>query len=231
MSTAKNPPFLQKADTAIIRAEASTHADFFSSIYIFTDQGKYEEINFWFDRDNQATIIPKAWSTSSQIDAHFTVGNLLQHLPNDYSIYRVTFLQHANVTPQDVDTIFSWQSASDIKAYDESGESDITLMLWHRVFEFKTKKLNTLSLLLQSRSINEIDATAFFDNIGSLKTFYLYVTLDVRDGDLDAFIEQQKANKYLSVAFEGDNVIKLTRKSSWQSVLVGASNMFGKWGS
>lgn len=196
---------------------------FFSSFYIFTTSSQYEEINFWYDRDNQATIIPKTWSTSSQVDAHFTIDNLLKHLPKDFSVYRVTFLEHANVTPQEVDTIFTWSAANDIKAYDESIGSDLTLMLWQRVFEFNTKNLHTLSLLLRPRAAKEIDATSFFDSIGSLKHLYLYVTLDVSDSDMHEFIEKQRENKYLNVKIDGDNVIKITRKSALE-------NVFGRWG-
>lgn len=174
------------------------------------------------------TLYHSSRNNIDDVDAHFNEANQLHHLPGDYKNYRITFLNPVDVTAGDIEAIFTWQSAKDIKVFDNSRKNDVASMLWQRADQFQTSNLQSLSLTLQSGSIQQIDVAQFFDDVKSLQSLFLHATIDINIDQMMQFAEQIGANKDLKVETGTEHIVIVKRKSKFDRVIGAFSKLFGK---
>lgn len=189
-------------------------ADFFANVNMLAHTD-YKEVKFVRDDDNHVTLTPDKSGKNANVDAHFSVGDQLKHLPANYNSYRIVFAKEAGITTNDTTAILGWQTATEIKVLDETSASDATLTLFQRAAEFTTKNLRTLSLSLHADLSTEIDAKPFFDGIKSLKTLFFYVPADF---DSAALVARLSKNKSFKVEQHSTFAVSVTRKTMYEQL-------------
>lgn len=218
-------PLTHQADTAVV--EANNTNDFFTTVKLFASSSEYEKVTFWRDANNRVILTPDKWDLHSKIDARFTSSDQFRQLPNNYIDYKITIGANGDLSSNDINAIFQWKLANDIKLYDESGKSDIVFELLQRASEFNTKNLKYLSFTLQSSLCNQ-NVASFFDSIERLKSIEFYGAHDLSDENVQKFVETQRLNKQLQVDVGDDGVITVMRRHKLDKWLSGAVKLFTK---
>lgn len=215
-------------DTPVIEAKSSNENNFFQSIRALSSDDEYVEMNFWKDRDNQVTLHPDKAQTHATVDAHFNISNQLKNFPSTYNNYRVIFLENATVTTEDINAIFKWHAAKEIKLFDESGQSDVALSLYRRVSEFNATNLESLSFVLHRKACAQIDVTPFFQHLPKLNTIHFYGNIfETVFTDLHIFEEMVEDNPDLKMDKQLLQIV-ITRKPLYRRVFNGAKKFFQK---
>lgn len=213
-------------DTPVIETKTSNEHDFFDAVNELSTNDDYEEMNFWKDRDNQVTLHPDKAHKQASVNAHFTISNELKNLPSTYNNYRVIFLENATVTEADVNAIFQWHAAKEVQLLDESGQSDVALLLSRRAREFNATNLESLSFVFHGKTCGEIDATLFFQHLPSLNTIRFFGNLFETDfTDLHIFEEMVEDNLDLEMDKQLLQ-ITITRKPFYRRAINGAKRFF-----
>lgn len=136
----------------------------------FFEKSKFLEIRFISIRATaNNTII--LYPNEGRVDIEFNVGgNPLRGVPKKYGEYTIYFA-YFPPTVENINSIVSWEEAKSLRIVDRHS---VAVRLLKRIDEFsKLKKLKELDLRIEPHSYDQVNVTAFIENLPALKEMVL----------------------------------------------------------